>query len=433
MKINDYIKTFLIVTILYLIFAINYVLIRDSGIHIRQVAFFDYNHSLKSFILYYLITIPFITYILTKMFDNIFAMLVSTLLLLGVIPGIVAYSQSTLPSKMVFISLYVYVPFFLSILRRKKILLVPKTDKTAKIEFITMLNLVGFLGIFLYLFLWIKYYNIIHFTGFFHVYEQRKIFSEAVGGFEGYALLFAKSLSVFSLLALALIFRKTKYIFTICFIYLSDYGLGGHKSSIFMMIFIFIYYYFISRVNIKKYYLLFVVFGIFSYSLVLDLAIIEELSWHIYIYGIYERIFYVTSGLFARFFDYTSMFGFFHGSTGLLGKFLGGVDNGLPATMEIGSYYFQEGVRCNGNFIADGYLNFGIIGSISQLFILWGIFNKYDDKIFQNNIIIVFPFLFFYTTILMNIGVQTALLSYGMILFIIIFKISFSKKMLYFK
>lgn len=417
---------------MYIIYSINYIIIRENGFNfLHQNNFFEYKFNFFTLIINYLITVPFISYILQKSFNKIFSMLVSILLIIGVLPGIIVYSFSNNESNFLFIILFVYLPFIFTIINRRRI--TTKTTKNKDTNGIITMNerifkFVGFIGVLIYIYISIKYFKYLNFNPFSNIYIQRELYNTIVTGIDGYLILFAKNLSTYCLLIIAVLYRNIYIIFLIFFIFIIDFFLGAHKASIFSIIFVFLYYLYVYKINFEKYYYLIILYVISIISFVLILTIYYFNNFSFIILGLYDRVFHTTSGLFARIYEYCNEFYFFRGGTGLLGKIFDGVDKGLSSTKEIGSYYFSDGVQSNVNFISDGYLNFGIIGSFFQIFILWSLFNNKDDFICKKYFFLLFPLVLMYAKLLTSISIQTSLLSGGMIIFVIIIKYGFKIK-----
>lgn len=409
---------------------------RETDQYLYLGSFFDYELSTSRIITGYLLTVPFVAFILKNALNKIFPMLLSTLMLIGVLPGVIIYILSTKESIYVFFIFYIYMVFILSFLVRKKLAFSVKkvggssdlsTDFNNESINLTLFKLVGLFGFVFYVYLSIKYINVMSFSGISEVYVQRGLFAGIVTWWEGYLIMFSKSIAAFSLLIVAIKLRNVNYLLPCLFIFLVDYSLGAHKSSLISMIFSILYYFVFSKMNIKKYYFLVVTLGVTLFSLLLQYAIIFKSSWLIVSIALYDRAFHVTSGLFARMYEYTNANYFFHGGTGLIGKIFSGVDNGMASTVEIGEAYFSETVQANADLVADGYLNFGTAGSFFQLFILWLIFNKRDNKIFEDNFILIMPLLFVYSKLLFSTGLQIVLLSGGMFFFVLLIKFGFRK------
>lgn len=433
----SYFKICSLVTFLYVLYCVNYIILREADRSLYLGGFFNYNLNVSDIILAYFASVPFISLILQNSTKKIFPMLLSTLLLVGVLPGVIMYALSGSESIYIFFIFYIYMVFAFSLVTRGKITF--GLDEALKAESplnnfqsggvdFRLLRIFGLIGVGFYAYLTIKYFNIMNFRGISEVYVQRSLFQSVLSGWEGYFILFSKSIAAFSLLIIAISYRKAYYLLPMAFIYLSDYSLGAHKDSIVSIIFAVLYYFVLSRIDLKRYYFVIVAFGIGLFSLVLQYSVIFKRPWLDIVVSLYDRVFHVTAGLFARFYEYTNENYFFYGGTGILGKLFSGVDNGVASTVEIGEAYFSRNVKANADLIADGYLNFGIIGSFFQLFILWLIFNKRDNKVFSDYFILIMPMIFIYSKVLFSMGLQTTLLSSGMLFFIVLIKFGFKTK-----
>ncbi len=425
----SYLKMYLITSLLYFLFFINYVILRETEQLLFLCNYFDYTFDLEKLILFYFLSVPFITYILSKSFINIFAILLSILMIIGVLPSVIIYAFSSDDSVIIFLLAHVYLVFLFTVFTRKEMVIDSTKINEYKNDIVIInlkfLQIIGILGFVFYMYLMIKYFNILNFRSISEVYIQRSLFQSLVSTWEGYPLIFSKTIATFSLLIIAINLRKWYWILPAIYIFLIDYSLAAHKASIFSAFFIIIYYFILNKLDLKKYFFIAIFFSIFFISLIMQYAIFFSTSWAQIIVSLYDRVFFVSAGLFARIFDFTHDNYFFYGGTGLLGKLFSGVDNGVAPTLEIGEYYFKEGVRANVNLIADGYLNFGFLGSFFQVFILWFFFNQRDNYIFQKSTTLLFPLVFIYAFLLTSLGLQTALLSGGMWLFILIIKFGF--------
>ena len=93
----------------------------------------------------------------------------------------------------------------------------------------------------------------------------------------------------------------------------------------------------------------------------------------------------------------------------------------------IGDYYFSSGVVANADIISDGYVNFGMVGAIMQIFILWLFIGERDNRIFITNYMVIFPLTVVYGMVLFSMGLQTALLTGGMLFFFLLVKFGFKE------
>jgi hypothetical protein len=414
------------ITLLCIFYSFNYILLRENGYYLYLGSFFSYDKNIFSLIMLYLAVIPFVAYVIYVSDKKIFSMLLSTLMIVGVLPGIPVYFFSG-ESSFKFIFLYVYVVFFLSLFSKPKLSLnnigsAPGVKSEINVRVLSAFVSIGCL---FFVYLIFKYQSIMNIRSFSDVYIQRTIFSNLVSTWEIYFIIFSKYIAAFSSLMLAVSFRKVKFLTPVFFIYITDYALAAHKTSLLLMVFAVIYYFKLSRIDFKKEYFPFIIKSIIVLSSVMSLSVILTWTNAPIIVSLYDRSFHVTTGLFARFHDFTQNNYFFFGGSGLLGNVFGGVDNGQFYTLLIGEEYFSKGVRANADIIADGYINFGLIGSLVALFILWSFFNKKDDKVFSENFKLLMPLTFIYSIVLFSMGLQTALVTGGMVFFILLIKFGF--------
>jgi len=425
----NYLKMYLLSSGLFLIYLTNYIVLRETEQGLYLGRFFEYDFDIENLAFAYIISVPFIASILQLSLKKIFPMLLSTLMILGVLPGIIIYALSNNSSMTTFFIFYIYVIFILSLFTRKEIELNIQDPQhslahSKKIN-LKVLQVFGFIGFIFYIYLTVKYVSILQFRSINDVYIQRSLFASVVSGWEVYFITFAKYISAFSFLIIAINLRKISYLLPTIYIYLIDYALAAHKASIVLLLFSIFYYTVLSKVNIKRYYFIALFIVIFIFSLLLQLSIYFSASWSVNLVGLYDRVFHVTSGLFARFYEFANENYFFYGGSGILGKIFSGVNEAY--TFIIGEAYFSENVRANADIIADGYINFGIIGSFLQLFILWLFFNRTDDHTFETNFNSLIPLILIYSMVLFSMGLQTALLTGGMFFFVLLIKFGFKE------
>ena len=424
----NYLKMYLLSSGLFFIYLINYIILRETEQGLYLGRFFEYDLNIGNIILGYFMSVPFIAFILQSSLNKIFSMLLSTLVLLGVLPGVIVYSLSNHnPSMMTFFVFYIYVLFILSLFTRREIALDMNNQQSVtlnpKVINLKILQIFGLIGFIFYIYLTIKYFHILNFRSINDVYIQRSLFASIVSGWEIYLITFSKYISSFSFLIIAINLRKSSYLYPTIYIYLIDYALAAHKASILFLIFAIFYYSILSKVDIKRYYFISLFSAISIFSLFLQINLYFSTSWSVNLVGLYDRVFHVTSGLFARFYEFANENYFFYGGSGILGKLFSGVNEAY--TFVIGETYFSENVRANADIIADGYINFGIIGSLMQLFVLWMFFNKTDNHTFETNFNSLIPLILIYSMVLFSMGLQTALLTGGMFFFILLVKFGF--------
>jgi len=425
-----YLKMYLFSSLLYAIYLINYIILRETEQSLYFAHFFDYYLNFSNISLGYFMSVPFIAFTLKNSFNKIFSMLLSTLMILGVLPGVVVYSLANDQSITTFYIFYIYVIFLLSIFSRKEITLDTKYNQeycsSTKVINLKVLQIFGLIGFLFYIYLTIKYFNIMHFRGIHDVYIQRSLFASVVSGWEVYLITFSKYISAFSFLIIAIHLRKISYLYPTIYIYLIDYALAAHKASIVLLIFAIVYYTVLSKVDVKRYYFISLFIVISTFSLFLQASIYFSTSWRINLVGLYDRVFHVTSALFARYYEFANENYFFYGGSGILGKLFSGVNENY--NFIIGETYFSKNVRANADMLADGYINFGILGSLMQLVVLWLFFNKIDNHIFKTNFNSLMPLILVYSMVLFSVGLQTALLTGSMFFFILLVKFGFKTK-----
>jgi len=421
-----YLKNLVLTTMLFLMYLLNYIMLSKLEKWMYLANVFDYNYSLFAIVIAYVTSVPFIAYIISTNRKKVFSALVTLLLLVGVLPGVIVYSLSSLESKYIFVILYVYILFILNFFSIKSVYIKKETMQYESKININLFLYFGYFGIAFYSYLLIKYFNIINLRSISDVYIQRSIFFSVVSGWEIYCITFAKYISAFSLLTVAIYKRKSVYLLPIIFVYSVDYLLAAHKTSIVLMLFAVFYYFYNKKINIQNFYINNIVFIVLLFTITLQYMMYTENILLDTVIGLYDRIFFVTSSLFARFYEFANLNYFFYGGSGLIGKLFSSISINDSYTLVVGSTYFSENVRANADFISDGYINFGIIGSLVEIIFLWLFFNKRDNKIYREQIVLLFPLTFVYSIVLFSMGLQTSLLTGGMIFYIIIIKFGFS-------
>lgn len=422
----SYFKSLLIVTLLCFLYSFNYILLRENQSSLYLGSFFTYNQNWKLLITTYVSVIPFVAYIVYMAKERIFSMLLSTLMIVGVLPGIPAYIFSDRPPY-TFIFLYVCIVFLVSLIsipklnfRKRSMRREPQNKVNLKV-----LHFFVSVGCTFFIYLMLKYNSIISLSSFSDVYTQRSIFAGAVSTWEIYLIVFSKYIAAYSSLMISIVLRQKRYLLPVVFIYTSDYLLASHKASLLLMLFSIIYYFKLSHIDLKKKYFPFVFTSIFSFSILLNISIYFQWKITGILISLYDRGFHVTAGLFSRFYDFTLNNYHFYGGSGILGKIFNGIESGGFYTFVIGEEYFSEGVRANADIIADGYINFGITGSIVMLSLLCLFFNKKDNQVFSDNFRLLMPLTFIYSIVLFSMGLQTSLLTGGMFFFILLIKFGF--------
>lgn len=400
--------------------------IRLSDAYLYLGGYFSYKENYESVLIAYFLSVPWISFILHKNDKNLFCMLLSYLLILGVLPGVIAYAFSDNSSIWYFLLLYVFVPLLFSLIERPTFSLARARARESEGNLNSkVLLLFGFFGFIFYCYLFVKYFYLLDFRSFSNVYQQRAIFLDVVTPLESYLIPFSKYVCTASLLILAVYRRRFLYLVFLSFIFLTDYGLAAHKASIFLWLFSVGYYFYGSKVDMKKYTMPLILFLVMVFSFLMQLSLIfPDSEARAILVSIYDRIFDVTSGLFARNYYFANHEYFFRGGVGLLGKIFSGVDRNSYDV--IGDYFFSKGVAANSDLVADGYINFGVAGSILQIFFLWLFVSKRDNKVFSSHYNVILPLTVVYGMVIFSAGLQTALLTGGMIFFFLFIKSGFT-------
>ena len=144
----------------------------------------------------------------------------------------------------------------------------------------------------------------------------------------------------------------------------------------------------------------------------------------LYFVALYDRMFFVTSGIFARNYDYITRYDFFYGGSSFLGRLIGSEPREVYYV--IGAEYWSDGVMANTDIISDGFVNFGFLGSIFSLLFLWLIFNKVDNRTYVHSFRFIYPLTIMYSiSSIFSLGLTIAFLSGGLFFYVFLIKYLF--------
>jgi hypothetical protein len=399
---------------------LSYFNLRNDDIYLYFVGFLDFDtgNLLLSLFLGFFVVLPILHFFLIKSKTDLFAFIYSPLMLIGGTSGVVVLSYSDVRMTFLYLSLYVVLPFLLLFVTTKGFRYPRiRIGKSGYGQFL----LVGMAGLAFYIYLLIRLNHLLGLPSISEVYEFRSAFAAEILGWEKYAIPFSKYFCAFGLTAYAIGRRKPIYLIGALFIFVVDYMLAGNKSSLaFLVLSIASYYWF--SVRRKDYSSFYFVVPLIVLLCVLNICYYFNVGGSIYVYGLYDRLFNVSSGLFVRYYEYANQFHFFGGGDGLLGSLLGGVPENYHDV--IGEYYFSPGVSANADFISDGYINFGVAGSVIALCILRMMFSKADNVFYRKNRALFVVILLPYTISIFSMGLQTSLLTGGLLWALLLLKLT---------
>jgi len=399
---------------------VTYFTLRTHDVHLYFVGVFPFDASrvLLNCAVSFLVVLPVVYLFLIKSKEDIFAFIYSPLILVGGVSGVMVLIYSDLEVASLFFGLYILLPFLLTFLRFKGLGYSRiRVDKSGYRQ----LLFVGVLGVVFYVYLMARLRALLGVPDISEVYEFRAAFAAEVMGWEKYAIPFSKYLSAFALAAYAIATKRSLYLVGVVFIFVVDYMLAGNKSSLaFLGMSVLLYYGFAHKQ--RSYTPLYLVVPLVLFLLVLGAFYYFSLPGDIYVFGLYDRLFNVSSGLFVRYRDYAMNFQYFGGGDGLLGILLGGVPENYHDV--IGAFYFSEGVSANADLISDGYINFGVLGSIAVLLILRLLFSERDNEFYRKERNLLVVMLLPYTISIFSMGLQTSLLTGGLFWALLLMKLT---------
>jgi hypothetical protein len=264
------------------------------------------------------------------------------------------------------------------------------------------------------------------------VYTQRALSKDRFGAVEKYLYLFMKYVGGGLSIVLSIYLKKYLYYIFFLLIFLFDYFLGAHKFSIGIILFVTSYIVYLKYLS--KYLggdSLFFFYTAFGISLLFSILITlfkSVASIAPYLIATYDRVFFVTVGIFARNYDYVTINGFFYGGSSIMGRLLGSEPRDVYYV--IGEEYWSKGVMANTDIISDGFINFGYLGVIVTVFIFWLSLNKVDDRVYLTSIRCLYPLTVLYSiSAIFSLGFSIALLSGGLFFYFILIKCLFKKEL----
>ncbi len=412
-----------IVAFIYLLLLnLNYFYIKANGYYLYLGDWFDYKFDLLSFAISMIVgMIIFNLYF--HYAKTVIGGLLSALICLGVIPSVVVFSFSTNEvSCSFFISYVIFVVLLLVSCNRpgnntadNVVIYKPNTK---------LMAVIAVIGALLLLYFAFSNYSYLVFSGIDSIYEQRSISKTLISGFKNYLYVFMKYAAGYSLVFLAFYYKKAYFLMMFGLIFTFDYMLGAHKFSLLVMLVVVVFYisYFYIGFLRRNYHLMFF-YCSFSF-LVLISALLHFSSSAIkgYVVAIYDRLFFVTSGIFARNYDYVSKNDYFYGGSSKVGLLFSA--DPVDVYYVIGEYYWSRGVMANTDIISDAFVNFGLYGVAITLLVFRLLVTKKDDKFFMRYHGAFYPIAaLFSISAIFSLGFSISLLTGGLIYFFIFLKL----------
>lgn len=398
---------------------LTYFNVRVDGVNLYFAGHLEFSPGAVylSVLLSFFFVLPALFIFLRRSTTDLFAFILAPLMLLGGASGVVVLGYTSLSFVMMYLFLYVLFPVFLLFINFGHV-------KYPRIRFGFgggALLLFGVLGALVYLYLALKYRALLGLPSLADVYVHRSAFAEQVLGWEKYAIPFAKFVSAFCFVAYAIGRRRGLFVWGAVFILVIDYMLAGHKFSLALMLLAVLAYYWFA-VRGRSYTPVCLVVPLVVFLIAFNVFYYFEMSGNVYMIGIYDRVFNVSSGLFYRYYEYANQFHFFGGGDGILGAVFGGFPGNYHKI--VGEHYFSAGVSANADLISDAYINFGIWGAVSCLVILRLIFSRRDNSFYLDNREVLMVLMLPYALSLFSMGLQTTLLTGGMLWGLLVMKLS---------
>ncbi|MEO9335874.1 hypothetical protein ABFT80_00370 [Mesorhizobium sp. SB112] len=396
-----------------------YVTLRNAEYHLYFGSYFIYEPSLlllgvsnAIFIL-----VPALWLFCRKSQNDLFCFVLLPLVAVGGICGSIVASLSDPYWWAIITSLYVVLPLALSGIAGgnfTRLKVVVGHDGRAILAF------VGLIGAAFYFYLSIRYSSQLQLSGLKDAYSTRAEFASLVSGWERYGIQFSKYVSAFCAAAYAIERRKPLFLAVPLFIFIVDYLLAAHKISLAFSGLILVFYYWFAhrRLQFNAYYvpaaLSVAQWGVLS-------VVGTSSAMGIWAVAFYDRLFMVSSGLFARYKNFADQNGYFWGGNGLLGRFFDGrTDN---PTHTVGAYYWREGVSANADFISDAYINFGFSGILIAFVVLRLLLGRRDNWLYRDEGRMLITLMTPYALVLFSVGLQTAMISGGFVFGLILIKV----------
>lgn len=361
---------------------------------------------------------PLTFLILSRSKNDPFALAFVPLVLLGAAPGaIVICLSGEIAFAALFLCLYLALPALLLFAALPGV-------SYPRLQFRNHLHgpflLTGAIGVLIFLYLILKYHNLLSLASFDQVYVLRGTFRNVVEGWEKYAIAFAKFVSTFSLLAYAITIRRAFPLAGIVFIFMTDYMLDGNKLSIAYMLFSLIAFFFIVVCK-QKYQPYVPVLLLCVVQATICIWVWADLPSSSFVVALYDRGFNVSATLFAKYFDYAHSETFLYGGNGLLGRIFGGVP--IDYYVAIGEKYFGPETSANADMISDAYINFGMWGVVASCAVLRLCFDRHDIIAYSDNREVIAVFMFPYCVEFTSVGLQTAMITGGFAFGLLVLKV----------
>ncbi|MGB3489923.1 MAG: hypothetical protein WBA62_17665 [Xanthobacteraceae bacterium] len=364
----------------------------------------------------YCIVLPMLYAFLRRITRDLFSFLLTPIVVVGGVSGSIVTSFANLQSWLLITSLYILTPLCFSYLPPPGVRI---SQRNATYNPTNSLLLIGFIATGFYIYLLIKYRSILSFASLSDVYEARHAFGAVVANWEQYGITISKYAGAFCLVGYAIKERSPLALLPVCFIYLVDYSLAGHKASLaFLLVSCALYYWFGHREKSFHVWTIPAALSIVSAATLLIMSI--NAPWSPIVVGLWDRLFLVSSGLFARYYDFANDTHFYWGGPGILGRIFGGLQQDYY--IAVGEHYFGPMVSANADFISDAYINFGMIGVFTAFLVLRLLINHRDNRLYRQERTLLITLMVPYSFVIFSTGLQTAMITGGFLFGLLILK-----------
>lgn len=380
--------------------------------------YFTYDRSLLSIAVAnaYCIVLPMLYAFLRRVTRDLFSFLLAPIVVVGGVAGSIITSFADLQWWLLITSLYILTPLCFSYLSPPAVRI---SQRNATYNPTNSLLLAGSIATTFYIYLLIKYRSMLSLPTLNEVYEARYAFGAVVAGWELYGITISKYAGAFCLVGYAVQKRSPLALLPVCFIYGVDYSLAGNRLSLgFPLISCALYYWFGHRGQSFQVRTIPAALSIVSAATLLVMTI--NPPWSLNVIGLWDRLFLVSSGLFARYYDFANETQLYWGGRGILGQIFGGVQKDYYAA--VGEHYFGPMVSANADLISDAYINFGIIGVFAALLILRLLISERDNRLYRQKQTLLITLMIPYSFVVFSTGLQTAMITGGFLFGLLILK-----------
>ncbi|MGB6082522.1 MAG: hypothetical protein WBF99_23995 [Xanthobacteraceae bacterium] len=380
--------------------------------------YFPYDRSLltPAIINAYCIVLPILYAFLRRVTRDLFSFLLTPIVVIGGVAGSIVTSFADLRWWLLITSLYLLLPLCFSYLSPPTVRI---RRRDANYGPTNLLLLTGSVATTFYIYLLIKYRSMLSLPSLNEVYEARYAFGAVVAGWEQYGITISKYAGAFCLVGYAVQKRSPLALLPVFFIYSVDYSLAGHKLSLGLLLMSWaLYYWFGHRGKSLQVHTIPAALSAASATTLLVMAI--NPPWSLNVIGLWDRLFLVPAGLFARYYDFASETQFYWGGPGILGQIFGGLRENYYAA--VGEHYFGPMVSANADLISDAYINFGITGVFASFLILRLLISERDNRLYRQEQTFLITLMIPYSFVIFSTGLQTAMITGGFLLGLLILK-----------